>query len=184
MKGGANNLMKKRILQIAFILLLLGLGTGYCYTRQNPIVIEENEASITIAGGKIHTPTGWTTGYNDYDNGEHIDMFLDANGDMRVAVATIQLAVESTFEELGPDYTKAICDEVLNEDDVPINEPEIYEFENCYLIEYQYNIENDLVYATFCMPLKSNYIYEVLEVKPAEETTNIKLEVLDNVRKQ
>ena len=173
--------MKKRILQVSVILLPLILLAIFAYTTANPVVVDKERLSVTVNDKKIYAPAGWTTGYNDNIPGEHIEALVDDDGNMRVAIGTISLDKEVTFRELGPDYTQAICEEILASDVEPINTPTLVNYDNYYRVEYQYNIENDLVYINFCIPIDSNVIYEILEIKPNEQTGKLRMEMLNAI---
>ena len=61
----------------------------------------------------------------------------------------------------------------------PINEPQLTIVGNTYRLEYQYMIEEDYIFVNFTIPLDSNIIYEILEVKPDDDTSAIRAEALE-----
>lgn len=176
--------MLKRFLSVVAVLVVTGALVGISYTTNNPIVISQTQSEPEVAGSSVRVPTGWTTGSNDTEDGEHIDMFMDTDNVMRVAVGAVDVDISTSFEHINRENIKTLCETIIAADDPILNVPKITEDDVCYYIDYQYNIENDLVYVNFCIPKKYATIYEIIEVKPSSETKLIRDSVIKAIREE
>lgn len=171
--------MKKRIINVLLTLSFLGLMTFYTYTVQNPIVVSKEKAHAEIENTEVYVPNGWTTGSSVTEEGEEIVAFLDTDSALRVAVASIEL--QKKLNEVPSQVFEALCTQVVNEDIAPLNEPVARIEDNCYRMDFQYNVENDLIYICFVAPIDDNKLFEVMEVKPTEDTKRIRTEAINAI---